>query len=80
MAQTGRERTRDGGLYGSAVAAAGWQRGSASRADLRPITDRMLDLAGIRAGHRVLDVAAGTGAVCSNWNASPSMPRFAVWR
>ena len=28
---------------------------------LRPITDRMLDLAGIRAGHRVLDVAAGTG-------------------
>src|SRR5262249_2451513 len=61
MAQTGRERTRDGGLYGSAVAAAGWQRGSASRADLRPITDRMLDLAGICPGHRVLDVAAGTG-------------------
>jgi predicted methyltransferase len=61
MAQTGRERTRDGGVYGSAVAAAGWQRGSAGRADLRPITDRMLDLAGIRPGHRVLDVAAGTG-------------------
>src|SRR5262245_50213740 len=61
MAQTSRERTRDGGVYGSAVAAAGWQRGSAGRADLRPITDRMLDLAGIRPGHRVLDVAAGTG-------------------
>jgi hypothetical protein len=61
MAQTGRERTRDGGVYGSAVGAAGWQRGSAGRADLRPITDRMLDLAGIRPGHRVLDVAAGTG-------------------
>ena len=61
MAQTGRERTRDGGVYGSTVAAAGWQRGSAARADLRPITDRMLDLAGIRPGHRVLDVAAGTG-------------------
>jgi hypothetical protein len=54
MAQTGRERTRDGGVYGSAVAAAGWQRSSAGRADLGPITDRMLDLAGIRPGHRVL--------------------------
>ena len=60
MAQTGGERS-DGGVYGSAVAAAGWQRGAAGRADLRPITDRMLDLAGIRPGHRVLDVAAGTG-------------------
>jgi hypothetical protein len=45
MAQTGGERS-DGGVYGSAVAAAGWQRGAAGRADLRPITDRMLDLAG----------------------------------
>src|SRR5215471_1482116 len=61
MAQTGRERTRDGGTYGSAVAADGWQRGATGRADLRPITERMLDLAGIRSGHRVLDVAAGTG-------------------
>jgi SAM-dependent methyltransferase len=58
MAQTGGEQS---GVYGSAVAAAGWQRGAAGRADLRPITDRMLDLAGIRPGHRVLDVAAGTG-------------------
>ena len=31
------------------------------RAFLRPITERMLDLAGISSGHRVLDVAAGTG-------------------
>jgi ubiquinone/menaquinone biosynthesis C-methylase UbiE len=60
MAQTGGEQS-DGGVYGSTVAAAGWQRGAAGRADLRPITDRMLDLAGIRPGHRVLDVAAGTG-------------------
>src|SRR5262249_12268835 len=61
MAQTGVERS-DGGVYGSAVsAAAGWQRGAAGRADLRPITDRMLGRAGIRPGHRVLDVAAGTG-------------------
>ena len=60
MAQTGGEQS-DGGVYGSAVAAAGWQRGAAGRADLRPITDRMLNLAGIRPGHRVLDVAAGTG-------------------
>ncbi len=60
MAQTAGERS-DGGVYGSAVAAVGWQRGSAGRADLHPITDRMLDLAGIRPGHRVLDVAAGTG-------------------
>ena len=60
MAQTGGEQS-DGGVYGSAVAAAGWQRGAAGRADLRSITDRMLELAGIRPGHRVLDVAAGTG-------------------
>ena len=60
MAQTGGEQS-DGGVYGSTVAAAGWQRGAAGRADLRPITDRMLNLAGIRPGHRVLDVAAGTG-------------------
>src|SRR5215468_10675028 len=61
MAQTGRERTRDGGVYGSAVAAEGWQRGATGRAELSPITERMLDLASIGPGHRVLDVAAGTG-------------------
>jgi len=51
----------DGGTYGSAKAAEGWQRGATGRSDLRPITERMLDLAGISSGHRVLDVAAGTG-------------------
>ena len=53
--------SHNGGLYGSAIAAEGWQRGSAGRADLRPITERMLALAGIGPGHRVLDVAAGNG-------------------
>src|SRR5262245_43078498 len=61
MAQTGRERTRDGGVYGSAVAGAGWPRGSDGRADPGPITARRLARAGIRPGHRVLDVASGTG-------------------
>jgi ubiquinone/menaquinone biosynthesis C-methylase UbiE len=28
---------------------------------LAPLTERMLDLAGVGVGHRVLDVAAGTG-------------------
>ena len=50
-----------GGTYGSSEAAAGWQRSGVARAVLAPLTERMLDLAGIGAGHRVLDVAAGTG-------------------
>lgn len=61
MTQAGRDGSQDGGTYGSAVAAEGWRRGVAGRAWLRPITERMLDLAGIGSGHRVLDVAAGTG-------------------
>ena len=51
-----------GGTYGSSEAAAGWQRSSVARAQiLAPLTERMLDLAGVDVGHRVLDVAAGTG-------------------
>src|SRR5262245_8155277 len=61
MTQSGRAGSHDGGIYGSAIAAEGWQRAATGRADLRPITERMLDLAGISSGHRVLDVAAGTG-------------------
>ena len=61
MTQAGRDGSQDGGTYGSTVAAEGWQRGVAGRAWLRPITEQMLDLAGIGSGHRVLDVAAGTG-------------------
>src|ERR1700682_2728686 len=51
-----------GGTYGSAEAAEGWRRTAAARAQvLVPITERMLDLAAITLGNRVLDVAAGTG-------------------
>jgi SAM-dependent methyltransferase len=51
-----------GGTYGSTEAVAGWQRSAIARAQiLSPLTERMLDLAGVDIGHRVLDVAAGTG-------------------
>jgi SAM-dependent methyltransferase len=51
-----------GGTCGSAEAAMGWRRSSAARAQLlAPLTERMLDLAQVGVGHRVLDVAAGTG-------------------
>ena len=51
-----------GGTYGSPEAAAAWQRSGVARAQvLAPLTERMLDLAGVGVGHRVLDVAAGTG-------------------
>ena len=61
MTKAGCDGSHDGGIYGSAIAAEGWQRGATSRADLRPITERMLALAGIGPGQRVLDVAAGNG-------------------
>ena len=54
------------GNYGSLFAEAGmgdvWQSGAAARArTLGTATALMLDLAGVTAGSRVLDVAAGTG-------------------
>jgi ubiquinone/menaquinone biosynthesis C-methylase UbiE len=50
------------GTYASSEVAAGWQRSGVARAQiLRPLTERMLDLAGVDVGHRVLDVASGTG-------------------
>ena len=61
---TGERHLEDqaGGTYGSAEAAMGWRRSSATRAQLlAPLTERMLDLAQVGVGHRVLDVAAGTG-------------------
>jgi ubiquinone/menaquinone biosynthesis C-methylase UbiE len=61
---TGKRRIEDqaDGTYGSSEAAAGWQRSGVARALLlAPLTERMLDLAGVGVGHRVLDVAAGTG-------------------
>ena len=51
-----------GGTYGSVEAAQAWRRSAVSRSILlAPLTERMLDLAGVADGHRVLDVAAGTG-------------------
>jgi ubiquinone/menaquinone biosynthesis C-methylase UbiE len=48
--------------FASADASIVWRRGAAQRAQfLRPATDLMLDLANLREGSRVLDVAAGTG-------------------
>ncbi len=53
---------RAGGTYGSVEAAAGWRRSGVARAQiLAPLTERMLDLAGVGVGYRVLDVGAGTG-------------------
>lgn len=50
------------GTWGSREAAADWQRGLAARLRMfGPATERLLDLANIRAGSRVLDVGAGAG-------------------
>lgn len=50
------------GLWGSDAAAQAWRQGEARRAQqFGPATERMLDLAGIHPGSRVLDAAAGTG-------------------
>jgi ubiquinone/menaquinone biosynthesis C-methylase UbiE len=64
VSDASRDESHGGGTYGSAVAAEGYQRSATDasfRDDLGPITERMLDLAGIGLGYRVLDVAAGTG-------------------
>src|SRR6516165_9330091 len=51
-----------GGTWGSREAAAQWLRGAAARAEtFGPATERMLDLANLRMGSRVLDVGAGVG-------------------
>src|SRR5437762_2231725 len=43
-------------------AGAAWQRTQAQRAQfMGPATELMLDLVGLKAGDRVLDIAAGTG-------------------
>src|SRR5262245_351473 len=57
--QSGREGS---GTWGSREAAADWQRGQAARREMfGPATERLLDLANIRAGSRVLDIGAGAG-------------------
>jgi ubiquinone/menaquinone biosynthesis C-methylase UbiE len=45
-----------------AAVAEGWRRrDELLRKGTAPVTERMLDMAGIDAGHRVLDIASGTG-------------------
>ena len=62
MTSERRSEDQAGGTYGSSEAAAAWRRSGVARAQiLAPLTERMLDLVRIGAGHRVLDVAAGTG-------------------
>ena len=51
-----------GSIFASRAGAEEWQRGKAHRAEAtRPANEMMLELADLRAGDRVLDVAAGTG-------------------
>src|SRR5437867_11195096 len=55
------ERERDG-TWASDEAAADWQRGMEARLQMfGPATERLLDLANIHAGSRVLDIGAGSG-------------------
>ena len=56
------DRTGLSAAYRSRSVAAAWQRGAAARAGaMGPLTETMLDLAGVAPSSRVLDVAAGTG-------------------
>ena len=49
-------------VFSQAGAGAAWHSGAAMRAQsFGPATDLMMDLAGLKPGDRVLDVAAGTG-------------------
>ena len=55
-------QTEGGTHYLSAARADAWRRSAAARAGfMLPLTERMLDLAGLRTVSRVLDVGAGTG-------------------
>lgn len=59
---TDRPDARGAGTWGSREAAEEWRRGAAARLEsLGPATELMLDLAGVEAGTRVLDVGAGAG-------------------
>lgn len=51
-----------GEAWASEDTASGWKRGAAARGRaLEPLTELMLDLAGVTAGSQVLDLGAGTG-------------------
>ena len=53
---------QDLGAWTSRAAVEAWQRSSAARnATLAAATERMLDLAAVRAGARVLDLGTGAG-------------------
>lgn len=55
-------QTETESIFASPEVAEQWQRGKAHRAEVTgPANEMMLDLANLRAGNRVLDVAAGTG-------------------
>ena len=56
------EPSEPGGAWGSGDAASGWKRGAAARGRaLDPLTELMLDVAGVTVGRQVLDLGAGTG-------------------
>ena len=62
MVSTNQSDSAARGTWGSSEAAADWQRGVAARLRLfGRATERLLDLACIRAGNRVLDIGAGSG-------------------
>ena len=62
MAADQPERSESGDAWASPDVASGWQRGAAARGQtMGPVTELMLDLAGVKAGSRVLDLGAGTG-------------------
>src|SRR5262245_62647154 len=62
MSVNDRSEREGHGTWGSREAAADWQRGLAARLQMfGPATERLLNLANIRAGSHVLDIGAGAG-------------------
>ena len=56
------DASETGSIFASGEVAEQWRRGKAQRDEINgPASEMMLDLANLRAGSRVLDVAAGTG-------------------
>lgn len=56
------KRSESGGAWASRDVASGWLSGAAARGRaMGPVTELMLDLAGVATGNRVLDLGAGTG-------------------
>lgn len=56
------DASETGSIFASGEVAEQWNRGKALRGEVTgPATEMMLNLANLRAGNRVLDVAAGTG-------------------